>query len=103
PRTVMPGSLCTLFVLPSLFGLNLLPVRHTAIALLLAAVLMMLLEAKYGSHGVLAIAGVGCLVLGLAILVDGPIPELRVHPATAVGVGLGFGVIIFGLAWIVLR
>ncbi len=37
PGTVVPGSLGTLFVLLSLFGLNLLPVRHTAIALLLAA------------------------------------------------------------------
>ncbi len=103
PGTVVPGSLGTLFVLLSLFGLNLLPIRHTAIALLLAAVLMMVLEAKYGSHGVLAIAGVACLVFGLATLVDGPIPELRVHPATAVGAGLGFGTITFGLAWIALR
>ena len=103
PGTVVPGSLGTLFVLLSLFGLNLLPIRHTAIALLLAAVVMMVLEAKYGSHGVLAVAGVASLVFGLATLVDGPIPELRVHVATAVGAGLGFGAISFGLAWIALR
>jgi membrane-bound serine protease (ClpP class) len=103
PGTVVPGSLGTLFVLLSLFGLNLLPVRHTAIALLLAAVLMIVLEAKYGGHGVLATVGVACLVFGLATLVDGPIPELRVHTATAVGAGLGFGAISFGLAWIALR
>jgi membrane-bound serine protease (ClpP class) len=46
PGTVVPGSLGTLFVLLSLFGLNLLPIRHTAIALLLIAVVMMVLEAK---------------------------------------------------------
>jgi membrane-bound serine protease (ClpP class) len=103
PGTVVPGSLGTLFVLLSLFGLNLLPVRHTAIALLLAAVVMMVLEAKYGSHGVLALAGVASLVFGLVTLVDGPIPELRVHTATAVGAGLGFGAITFGLAWIALK
>jgi membrane-bound serine protease (ClpP class) len=103
PGTVVPGSLGTLFVLLSLFGLNLLPIRHTAIALLLAAFVLMLLEAKYGSHGVLALAGVASLVFGLATLVDGPIPELRVHTATAVGAGLGFGVITFGLAWIALK
>ncbi len=43
------------------------------------------------------------LVFGLATLVDGPIPELRVHIATAIGAGLGFGVISFLLAWIALR
>jgi membrane-bound serine protease (ClpP class) len=103
PGTVVPGSLGTLFVLLSLFGLNLLPIRHTAIALLLAAVVMMVLEAKFGAHGVLALAGILSLVFGLATLVDGPIPELRVHTATALGAGLGFGVISFGLAWIALR
>jgi membrane-bound serine protease (ClpP class) len=99
PGTVVPGSLGTLFVLLSLFGLNLLPIRHTAIALLLAAFVLMVLEAKFGGHGVLALAGVASLVFGLATLVDGPIPELRVHTATAVGAGLGFG----ALAWIALR
>jgi membrane-bound serine protease (ClpP class) len=103
PGTVVPGSLGTLLVLLSLFGLNLLPIRHTAIVLLLAAFVLMLLEAKFGGHGVLALAGVVALVFGLATLVDGPIPELRVHVATALGAGVGFGVISFGLAWIALR
>ncbi len=103
PGTVVPGSIGTLFVLLGLFGLNLLPVRHTAIVLLLAAVAMMALETKFTSHGILAVAGIACLVFGLATLVDGPIPELQVHTATAVGAGLGFGSISFGLAWIALR
>ncbi len=103
PGTIVPGSLGTLFILLSLFGLNLLPVRHTAIALLLAAIVLMVLEAKFGAHGVLALAGVASLVFGLATLVDGPIPELRVHPATAIGAGLGFGAITFGLAWIAFK
>ena len=103
PGTVVPGSLGTLFVLLSLFGLNLLPIRHTAIVLLLAAFVLIVLEAKFGGHGVLALAGVVSLVFGLATLVDGPIPELRVHTATAIGAGLGFGAVSFGLAWIALR
>jgi membrane-bound serine protease (ClpP class) len=103
PGTIVPGSLGTLFVLLSLFGLNLLPIRHTAIALLLAAIVMMVLEAKFGAHGVLALAGIVCLVFGLATLVDGPIPELRVHTETALGAGIGFGTITFGLAWIAIR
>jgi membrane-bound serine protease (ClpP class) len=103
PGTVVPGALGTFLVLLSLFGLNLLPIRHTAIALLLAAVVLILLEAKFGGHGMLALAGVVSLVFGLATLVDGPIPELRVHTATAIGAGLGFGAISFGLAWIALR
>ena len=103
PGTVVPGSLGTLFILLGLFGLNLLPVRHTAVVLLLAAVVMMVLETKFASHGVLALAGTASLVFGLATLVDGPIPELQVHRGVAVGAGIGFGAISFGLAFLALR
>jgi membrane-bound serine protease (ClpP class) len=103
PGTVVPGAIGTLFVLLGFFGLDLLPVRHTAIVLLLAALVMMVLETKFASHGILALAGTASLVFGLATLVDGPIPELQVHPGIAIGAGAGFGVISFGLAFIALR
>jgi membrane-bound serine protease (ClpP class) len=35
--------------------------------------------------------------------VDGPIPEQRVHLGVALGAGIGFGLISFGLAFIALR
>ncbi len=103
PGTVVPGALGTLLFLLGVFGLNLLPVRHTAILLLVAAFCLMAMEFKFASHGVLAAAGVGALVFGLATLVDGPIVEMRVHLATAIGAGVGFGAISFGLAWIAMR
>jgi membrane-bound serine protease (ClpP class) len=93
PGTIVPGALGTLLVLISLFSLNLLPVRYTAVMLILGAFVLFLLEAKFASHGVLAGAGTLCLVFGLLTLVDGPIPELRVHPATAIAAGAAFGLI----------
>ncbi len=103
PGTIVPGALGTLCLLLGAFGLNLLPVRHTAVALLLAAVVMIVLEAKFASHGILATVGVGSLIFGLATLVDAPIAELRVHLSTAIACGLGFGSISFFLAWIAFR
>ncbi len=103
PGTIVPGALGTLLLLLGAFGLNLLPVRHTALALLIAAFVLIVLEAKFTSHGVLAVAGIGCLVFGLATLVDAPIAELRVHLSTAISCGVGFGAISFLLAWIALR
>jgi membrane-bound serine protease (ClpP class) len=103
PGTVVPGALGTLLFLLGVFGLNLLPVRHTAVLLLVAAFCLMALEFKFASHGVLAAAGVGALMFGLATLVDGPIDELRVHTGTAIGAGLGFGAISFGLAWVAMQ
>lgn len=103
PGTVVPGALGTLLMLLAIFGFNLLPIQHTAVLLLFAALALMVLEAKFASHGVLATAGVLCLVFGLATLVDGPTPEMRVHFAVAAGAGIGFGAISFFLAWIALK
>jgi membrane-bound serine protease (ClpP class) len=103
PGTIVPGALGTLMVLLAIFGLNLLPVQHTAILLLFAALALMVLEAKFASHGVLGIAGILCLVFGLATLVNGPSPEMRVHFGVAAGAGVGFGVVTFGLAWLAFK
>ena len=56
----MPGALGTLMVLLGIFALDLLPIRFTAVCLLIAAFALMLLEAKFGGHGALAI-GRNCL------------------------------------------
>lgn len=98
PGTIIPGALGTLLLLLGLFGLNFLPIRHASVALLLAAVALLVLEAKFASHGVLAAAGIASLIFGLATLVEGPSPDQRVHLATAVGVGVGFGLITTWLA-----
>ena len=103
PGTIIPGTLGTILVLLALFGLNLLPVRYTSVMLLIAAFALLILEAHFASHGVLAAAGILCLVIGALTLVDGPIPELRVHPATALSAGLAFGLITVFLLRLALR
>jgi membrane-bound serine protease (ClpP class) len=103
PGTIVPGALGTLCVLLGAFALSQLPLSHPALAALFAALVMILLEAKFSTHGVLAAAGTLCLVFGLATLVDSPVPELRVHLSTALAAGIGFGAISFFLARIALK
>jgi membrane-bound serine protease (ClpP class) len=59
--------------------------------LLVAAFALLVLEAKFGGHGVLAIAGILCLTLGTLTLVAAPIPELAVSPWVAISVSVAFG------------
>jgi membrane-bound serine protease (ClpP class) len=103
PGTIIPGALGTLLVLTALFALNMLPVRYTALMLLVAAFTLLLLEAKFPSHGVLASAGILALVFGTLTLVEGPIPEMQVHWATAIACGLAFGLITVFLVRIAIR
>jgi membrane-bound serine protease (ClpP class) len=93
PGTIVPGALGTLMVLLAVFGLNLLPIRYTAVLLLVAALGLLVLEAKVGGHGALAVAGIVCLTFGMLTLVAAPIPELGVSLPVAIGVSAGFGVI----------
>ena len=102
PGTIIPGTLGVFFVLLGAFGLNLLPLHHSALLLILAALVLIGLEVNFYTHGILALTGIASLVLGLATLVDSPIPELRVRFAIALAVGLGFGCITVGLGWIAL-
>jgi membrane-bound serine protease (ClpP class) len=91
PGTIVPGALGTLMVLLAVFALNLLPIRYTAVMLLAAALILMLLEAKFGGHGVLATAGILCLTFGMLTLVAAPIPELGVTPWVAISISAAFG------------
>ncbi len=103
PGTVVPGALGTLMVLLGIFGLNLLPIRYTALMLLVAALVLMLLEAKFGGHGVLAVAGIVCLAFGMLTLVAAPVPEMAINPALAVAVAAAFGAITFFLVRLAIR
>ncbi len=103
PGTIIPGALGTVMVLLAIFALDLLPIRHTAILLLVAAFALIVLELKFASHGILAAAGVLCLVFGSLTLVAAPIPELAVQPAVAIGLSVSFGAITVFLLRLALR
>ncbi len=93
PGAVMPGVVGAFFIILAIFALNILPVRYAALALILAAFVFFALEAKFASHGVLTIGGIACLTLGALLLVDGPIPQMRVRLWTALAVSIPLGVI----------
>jgi membrane-bound serine protease (ClpP class) len=92
PGAVVPGTVGVVFILLAIFALNLLPTRFAALVLILAAFVLFALEAKFATHGVLTIGGIALLTLGGLLLIDAPIPEMRVHlwTALAVSVPLGF-------------
>jgi membrane-bound serine protease (ClpP class) len=103
PGTIVPGALGTLMVLLAIFALNLLPIRYTAVLLLLAALVLFLLEAKFGGHGALAIAGIVCLAFGTLTLVAAPIPQMAVNPWVALAISAAFGSITVFLVRLAVR
>jgi membrane-bound serine protease (ClpP class) len=93
PGAVVPGTVGVVFILIAAFALNLLPTRYAALGLILAAFALFAAEAKFASHGVLTVGGIALLTLGGLLLVDSPIPEMRVHLFTALAVSIPLGLI----------
>jgi membrane-bound serine protease (ClpP class) len=90
-------------VLLAIYALNMLPFRSIALVLIIAAFVLFALEAKFQSHGALAIAGITLMVLGSLLLVDGPIPQMRVKLLTALSISIPLGAITVFLMTIALR
>ncbi len=103
PGAVVPGVVGFFFVVLAVFALNILPVRYAALALILVSFIFFALEAKFATHGILSIAGIVSLVLGALLLVDAPIPQMRVHLWTALAVSIPLGVITTFLMSIALK
>lgn len=103
PGAVLPGTVGVVFVLLAVFALNLLPTRFAALAMIVGAFVLFGLEAKFVSHGVLTIGGIALLTLGALLLVDAPVPEMRVHLLTALSVSVPFGLITAFLMTIAVR
>jgi membrane-bound serine protease (ClpP class) len=103
PGAILPGVVGLIAIVLAVFALNLLPTRYAAFALILVAFILFALEAKYTSYGVLGTGGVICMIMGAMLLVDGPIPEMRVHLLTAIAVSVPIGAIAIFLMTLVLR
>ena len=103
PGAIVPGTLGVIFILLAGFALNLLPVRFAALALIATSFALFGLEAKFVTHGFLTTCGIVLLSLGGLLLVDAPIPEMRVHFATALAVSAPLGIITAFLMTIALK
>ncbi|MGC1646200.1 MAG: nodulation protein NfeD [Candidatus Sulfotelmatobacter sp.] len=103
PGAVIPGTVGVVFILLAAFALNFLPTRFAALGLILGAFALFAAEAKFATHGVATIGGIALLTLGGLLLVDSPIPEMRVHLLTALAVSIPLGFITAFLMTIALK
>jgi membrane-bound serine protease (ClpP class) len=102
PGLIAPGVIGGIAFVLALSALSVLPVQWTGVALLVLALALFLLEAKFTSHGILGLGGAIAMVLGAMLLVEGP-PEVRIRLGVALAVSLPFAAITIFLATIALR
>lgn len=103
PGLILPGVAGGILVLLGLSALSVLPINWIAVALLVLAVALFVLEAKFASHGILGAGGAVAMVLGAVMLVESPLPEMRIHLSTAIALALPFTIITVFLLTLILR
>ncbi len=103
PGAVVPGTIGVIFIVLAAFAMHWLPIRYAALAMILVAFALFAAEAKFASHGVLTTGGIVLLTLGGLLLVDGPIPEMRVRFITSLAVSIPLGLITAFLMTIAVR
>jgi membrane-bound serine protease (ClpP class) len=96
PGSILPGVVGALSLLLAFFAFQVLPVNYAGVLLMVLGLVLLVLEVKITSFGLLTIGGVISLVLGSMMLVDSSLPELRVSLRLIVPVTLSLaGILIF--------
>ncbi|HUI79278.1 MAG TPA: NfeD family protein [Bryobacteraceae bacterium] len=103
PGLIFPGVAGAILLLLGLTAIALLPINWVGAALMLLALVLFALEAKITSHGILGTGGAVAMVLGATLLVDSPVPEMRIRTLVAVSVGLPFALITMFLTGLAVR
>ena len=78
PALIFPGVLGTLCLILFLFASQIIPVNWAGVLLIVLAIGLFAAEVKVASYGLLTLGGLVAMILGAMMLVDSPLPELRV-------------------------
>jgi membrane-bound serine protease (ClpP class) len=90
PGAIVPGVVGAVSLLLAFFALQLLPVNYAGLLLIVLGLVLLGLEIKVTSYGLLTAGGAVSLIFGSMILVDSPSPELRLSLRFVIPVVVGF-------------
>ncbi len=103
PGVIAPGVVGGICILLALYAMQLLPVNFAGVLLILFALVLFILEAKFTSHGVLLVGGIVSMILGATFLVRSPLTPGGVSLGVALAVTLPFAFITMFLMQLVLK
>jgi membrane-bound serine protease (ClpP class) len=103
PGMVAPGVIGGICLVLALYAMQILPVNLAGVFLILLALGLFILEAKFTSHGVLAAGGIVAMLLGALFLIRSPFTAGGVSLGIAIAVTLPFAALTILLMRLVLR
>ena len=103
PGMIAPGVIGAIALVLALFAMHILPVNFAGLLLIIVALGLFILEAKYTSHGVLAAGGIIAMLLGAFMLIRSPLTNAGVSFGVALGVTVPAAAVTIFLMRLVLR
>ena len=103
PGAVFPGAVGVICLVLGFFGLEMLPISYAGLALIGLGVLLMLLEVKVTSYGLLSIGGVGSMLLGSLMLFKSEAEYLRASLSVLLPVIFTTAAFVAFVVWLVAR
>ena len=103
PGAVVPGVVGGICAVLALYAMHLLPVNLAGILLIVIAITLFVLEAKYTGHGILLLGGVVAMIFGAVFLIRSPLTSGGVSIGTALAVTVPFALLSVVLMRLVLR
>jgi membrane-bound serine protease (ClpP class) len=93
PGAVLPGVVGGVSLLLAFFALQVLPINFAGLLLMIFGLVLLALEIKVTSYGLLTVGGVISLIFGSLMLIDSPAPELQLSIPLVLSVVVGFAAI----------
>jgi membrane-bound serine protease (ClpP class) len=103
PGLFAPGVIGGIALVLALFAMHMLPVNFAGILLIVLALILFVLEAKFPTHGVLGVGGVVAMTLGALFLINSPFTGMGVRLPTALAVVIPFSIIVIILMRLVMK
>ncbi len=103
PGMFAPGVIGGISLVLALFAMHMLPVNFAGLLLIIIALILFVLEAKFPTHGVLGVGGAISMLIGALMLIRSPITPGGVHLSTALAVTIPVALIVIFLMRLVLR
>jgi membrane-bound serine protease (ClpP class) len=103
PGAFAPGVIGGIALVLALFAMHLLPINFAGLLLIVLAMTLFVLEAKFPTHGILGVGGVVAMVLGALFLIRSPMTGMGVSLWTALSVVIPFAIIVIILMRLVLH
>jgi membrane-bound serine protease (ClpP class) len=88
PGVVLPGAVGAVSLVIALFGFSVLPVSWAGLALVVLGAALLVIDLHATTHGVLTIAGLICLGVGLPLLFSNAPPPYHINTGLVAGIGL---------------